>query len=220
MVDGKPTSLVDLGFVDAGIDDGWQACYSGPGGVGFHNESGYPIVNTTRFPDMRALTARARALGVRPGWYGNNDGCEEKRPACALQADGTDICFQGDVNATIDYGFDSVKYDGGGMEKNITHFALLYNKTGKAVLLEDCGNGNPARAQRDAAGKLDCPMNLYRSSSDLHPAWHSVLNNLNSTMAYHTNGLSGPGCWAYPDMLQTGVTPHPYSDGEMEPYDR
>ena len=85
MVDGKPTSLVDLGFVDAGIDDGWQACYSGPGGVGFHNASGYPIVNTTRFPDLRALTARARALGVRPGWYGNNDGCEEKRPACALQ---------------------------------------------------------------------------------------------------------------------------------------
>ena len=72
----------------------------------------------------------------------------------------------------------------------------LYNRTGKAVLLEDCGNGNPARAQRDAAGGLDCPMNLYRSSSDLHPAWHSVLNNLNSTMAYHTNGLSGPGCWA------------------------
>ena len=42
-----------------------------------------------------------------------------------LQADGTDICFQGDVNATIDFGFDSVKYDGGGMEKNITHFALV-----------------------------------------------------------------------------------------------
>ena len=66
--------------------------------------------------------------------------------ACALQADGTDICFQGDVNATIDFGFDSVKYDGGGMEKIITHFAMLYNRTGKAVLLEDCGNGNPARA--------------------------------------------------------------------------
>ena len=44
------------------------------------------------------------------------------------------------------------------------------------------------------------PMNLYRSSSDLHPSWHSVLNNLNSTMAYR-GGLSGPGCWAYPGWL-------------------
>ena len=27
-VDGIPTSLCDLGFCDAGIDDGWQACFS------------------------------------------------------------------------------------------------------------------------------------------------------------------------------------------------
>jgi len=38
------TSLLDLGFVHAGIDDGWQACNSGPGGKGFHNASGYPNV--------------------------------------------------------------------------------------------------------------------------------------------------------------------------------
>ena len=77
-VDGIPTSLCDLGFCDAGIDDGWQACFSGPGGVGFHNETGWPNVNLTRFPDLRALTARARALGLKPGWYGSNDGCSDK----------------------------------------------------------------------------------------------------------------------------------------------
>jgi hypothetical protein len=81
-------------------------------------------------------------------------------------------------------------------------------------------------------------MNLYRSSIDLHPAWHSVLNNLNSTIAFR-DGLSGPGCWAYPgplllracvcvvhvatsdakwcrvrstDMLQVGVTSHVIND--------
>ena len=26
LVDGKPTSLADLGYTDAGIDDGWQEC--------------------------------------------------------------------------------------------------------------------------------------------------------------------------------------------------
>ena len=170
-VDGVPTSLCDLGFCGAGIDDGWQACFSGPGGIGFHNESGSPNVNLTRFPDLRALTARARALGLKPGWYGSNDGCSDKSARCALQKNGSDICFAGDVAATIDYGFESVKYDGGSSEKNMTHWALLYNKTGKAVLLEDCNNGNPAQATIED-GKLNCPMNLYRSSNDLHPNWH------------------------------------------------
>ena len=40
LVDGRPTSLLDLGYQHAAIDDGWQACGSGPGGVGFHNASG------------------------------------------------------------------------------------------------------------------------------------------------------------------------------------
>ena len=94
-IDGVPTSLCDLGFCDAGIDDGWQACFSGPGGVGFHNETGWPNVNLTRFPDLRALTARARALGLKPGWYGSNDGCSDKSARCALQKNGSDICFAG-----------------------------------------------------------------------------------------------------------------------------
>ena len=44
-VDGVPTSLLDLGYTSAAIDDCWQACNSGPGGVGFHNASGYPCVH-------------------------------------------------------------------------------------------------------------------------------------------------------------------------------
>ena len=40
-VGGVPTSLADLGFRDAGIDDGWQMCNSGPGGNGFPHASGY-----------------------------------------------------------------------------------------------------------------------------------------------------------------------------------
>jgi hypothetical protein len=80
-VDGVPTSLLDLGYRGLGIDDGWQLCGSGPAdgpppgkpvpiwaAKGFHNSSGYPNVNTTRFPSMRAMTAKARRLGLRPGW--------------------------------------------------------------------------------------------------------------------------------------------------------
>ena len=68
LVDGRPTSLLELGYRRAAIDDGWQECNSGPGGVGFHNASGFPNVNTSRFPSMAAMTAKARSLGLEAGW--------------------------------------------------------------------------------------------------------------------------------------------------------
>lgn len=74
-VDGKPTSLLDLGYNHAGIDDGWQQCGSGPRGKGFHNATGYPQIDKTLFPDVNAMTTVAYNLGVIPGWYGNNCHC-------------------------------------------------------------------------------------------------------------------------------------------------
>ena len=78
-VTGRNVSLLDIGFVHAGIDDGWQLCGSGPDGKGFHNSSGFPNVNTSRFPDMAAMAARARAVGLIPGWYENNCHCSDHR---------------------------------------------------------------------------------------------------------------------------------------------
>jgi hypothetical protein len=67
-VDGAPTSLLDLGYTSAGIDDGWQKCNAGPAGVGFHDTKGRPIVDTAKFPNMKAMTVKARSLGITPGW--------------------------------------------------------------------------------------------------------------------------------------------------------
>eukprot|EP01052_Picozoa_sp_SAG31_P016488 SAG31_NODE_1094_length_9945_cov_3.834349_8_plen_336_part_00 len=107
-VDGVPTSLLDLGYTSAGIDDGWQQCNAGPDGVGFHDAKGRPIVDTAKFPDMKAMTQKARSIGITPGWYVNNCMCKETRPACAV-VNGSDTCFDGDVAATLDFGFRSVK---------------------------------------------------------------------------------------------------------------
>lgn len=247
-VGGVPTSLADLGFRDAGIDDGWQMCNSGPGGNGFHNASGYPIVNESRFPDLRAMTAKAHSIGLTAGWCechrsfaharacsvhvpgscsysalirllvgtrafapdGNNCICHDRQPACQYKPgpDG-DLCFKGDVQATLDFGFRSVKFDGCGIQRNISHYAELFNASGVPVLLESCGNGmspsdpfDPSRAFRDSSGTVHCPMNSFRLSDDLHGVWHSILLNLNSTIAFNGAGLTGPGCWGYPDMLQ------------------
>eukprot|EP00051_Salpingoeca_urceolata_P019433 m.283926 g.283926 ORF g.283926 m.283926 type:complete len:431 (-) comp19421_c0_seq10:29-1321(-) len=198
-VNGQPTSLVDLGYKTAGIDDCWQKCNSGPGDKGFHNASGYPIVDTTVFPDFKGMTAKARSLNIIPGWYGNN--CH-----CADHTCGGPECFKGDVQATLDYGFSSIKLDGCGIEKNITLYSQLFNATGVPVMLENCHNGNPTTPTRLSDGSVDCPMNFFRSSTDIRPTFGSVLSNLESTIQFNGKNLTGPGCWAYPDMLEVGVT--------------
>ena len=81
-VNGKPTSLVDLGFTHAGIDDGWQKCGSGPSSNGFHNASGFPIVDTSKFPSMQDLTTHARSLNITPGWYGAYRFASQKITRC------------------------------------------------------------------------------------------------------------------------------------------
>ena len=74
-------SLVELGYDHAGIDDGWQACDSftvePSGSPAFHDATGKVNVNTTLFPDLKALTGYAAAKQVKLGWYNNNCICHE-----------------------------------------------------------------------------------------------------------------------------------------------
>jgi hypothetical protein len=94
-VDGKPTSMADVGYINANVDDAWQSCDyqcsahhgnppkfpAGQCGTGvngtYHNASGWPLVNTTRYPDMKAMTAKAHSLGLRAGFYMNTCECRE-----------------------------------------------------------------------------------------------------------------------------------------------
>lgn len=192
-VDSKPTSLVDLGYKHAGIDDGWQLCNSGPSRKGFHNASGFPIVDTTKFPNMRALTAFARSHGVTPGWYANNCHCADHSPVCTTK-DGdyhpektpTDnliatqlrfnnmstfdtpaTCYVGDVSATLDFGFASIKVDGCGAQHSVKEYSDLFNKTETKVLIENCHEGTPSRS----ASGVECPMHLFRTSDDIRPTY-------------------------------------------------
>ena len=66
------TSLSDLGYSDAGLDDNWQACGSPSAapGMHYHDADGNPLVNTERFPDLKAMTDHARSLNLTAGWYG------------------------------------------------------------------------------------------------------------------------------------------------------
>jgi hypothetical protein len=82
LVDGVPTSLIDLGYTRASVDGRYLACNPSTktpckydcGGVNgsYHDERGWPVVNKTNFPDIKAMTAHAHSLNLSAGWYTNN----------------------------------------------------------------------------------------------------------------------------------------------------
>ena len=86
-VQGKPTSLIDLGYNRIGMDDNWQACGAGVNGS-FHDASGNPIFNATRFPDVRPASVRhfltcrrlARDLSHTTLRWPTGEGHERARP--------------------------------------------------------------------------------------------------------------------------------------------
>jgi hypothetical protein len=96
---------------------------------------------------MADMTAEATRRELVAGWYGNNCHCGDRR--C-----GGLECYQGDVDATVDFGFGSIKMDRAGLIKNASLFAALLNATGKRILIEN----NNAVAARDETGAIDCPM--------------------------------------------------------------
>ena len=139
------------------------------------------------------------------------------------------------MNAAVDFGFDTVKYDGCSAEHNMSLWASLYNGTvkGEGMVLENCNNDNSRIPKRGDDLTLT-PFHLYRSSTDIRPTYGSVVNNGQSVL--HLSSGSGPSCWAastatlspgplsclpcallthpricpafpqYPDMLEVGVT--------------
>eukprot|EP00933_Yihiella_yeosuensis_P005239 TRINITY_DN109718_c0_g1_i1.p1 TRINITY_DN109718_c0_g1~~TRINITY_DN109718_c0_g1_i1.p1 ORF type:complete len:443 (+),score=87.47 TRINITY_DN109718_c0_g1_i1:73-1401(+) len=197
LVDGKPTSLCDLGYCDVGLDDNWQDCGKGTDGFTYHSTEGgkmHPLVNKERFPDMAAMTAHAHKLGLTAGWYGNNCICTEKKQ---VPREG----YEGDVKALVDFGFDGVKLDGCGTQLDLDLWSGLINASGRPVTIENCHWGNTVPT------KDWCPWNFFRTSGDIMASYGSAVSNLQTTILWAQKGLSRPGCWGYPDMLEVGCKP-------------
>ena len=133
-VDGRPTSLADLGYNYAGLDDNWQACGTGVHGS-FHDADGNPLVNTQRFPSLANMTAYGQARGLRVGWYLNNCICSESM----FKSAGEIASHMSRTAAAVArYGFDAVKLDGCGQFRNLTWWASLLNATGTPFVIENC----------------------------------------------------------------------------------
>jgi alpha-galactosidase len=200
-VNGKPTSLADLGYTHVGLDDNWQNCGAGVNGS-FHNANGDPIINTQRFPNMQQMNQNAHQKNVKPGWYMNNCICSESGK---LQANWPPQ-MHGDVNTIVSLGYDGVKIDGCGPSHNLLEWAEFINTTGRPIMIENCHDNTtfPYWNNPRTFDKLVCPMNFWRVSGDISANWNSIINNLQQTIRFQDlqHPMSQPGCWAYPDMLE------------------
>lgn len=219
-VDGVPTSLCDLGYCDVGLDDAWQECGAyGADEFTYHAEDGTPQVNFERFPDLMAMTDYAHSLGLTAGWYGNNCICKDHCGSNRYHSEEEEWlkCYEKDVTTLFESGFDGIKLDGCGKQKDLDLWADLINATGKAITIENChwGQTVPHVAYKDQVpdnGDIWCPWNFYRSSTDVRARFANIVFNLETTVPFARHGLSFPGCWAYPDMLEVGCAHGPGGD--------
>jgi len=136
MVDGVPTSLLELGYDRIGLDGGWNQCF--PENKTFHWASdGTPQWNSA-FPDPQGMVDKAHKLGLKPGWYLNNCGCAEHD----LPAAEVDQVMRASVKMLVDQGWDGVKFDSCSMYYNQTKWAALINESSKKpVMIENCHQG-------------------------------------------------------------------------------
>jgi hypothetical protein len=188
-----PTSLLELGFNHAGIDDGWQECASykvqPSGSSAFHGADGKVNVNRTRFPDLKRLASDIAAQGIDLGWYINNCICHESASHIHNKT-WENLTFTADVQQLAENNFKGVKIDNCGLHTagdGINYYARLMNETGKAFLVEHVA-GDKAPTNRSW-----CPFNIFRSSNDIRPTWASIHNNLHTTQRFLR--VSRPGCW-------------------------
>lgn len=170
-------SLLDLGYSDVGLDGGWSRCDGVDGGN--HDHNGRILTNETKFPDFRAMNAKAHANGLTSSWYLNCDQCGKTQHL--NESAFTDTFYQNDANQAAELDFDGVKFDTQpeGPNWNISKWSEALAATGKDFVIEDCLDKHPD-GEPLAKGKpgwdhpkIDilhhpeyCPFSFYRTGGD------------------------------------------------------
>ena len=217
-VNGKPTSLLDLGYLNVGLDGGWEQCASVKYRLRYHDSNGRPIINS-KFPSLKDLVEYGHQNGLHMGWYHNVCECPEMQLRKGAEELGV---YHGDADAILQAGFDSVKFDGCGQLNNMTLWAQLLNASTRPVMIENCHWGycdgedfqSPRRFDRDDSscpqrksdGSIHCPFHFFRTSMDINTDSETWIRNLQTAVRFldRDKPLAGKGCWAYPDMLEVG----------------
>ena len=228
-VDGKLTSVQDLGYSSVGIDEGWELCHNrsgpiqrngtsqpsgsggsvSPWGAGIdHFPNGTPTVNDKFNGKLKALVRYAHSKHVEMGFYYNGCACANHghgRPGTRAGSPAHD--YAGDIALLHDAGFSGVKFDNCGGQRNLTLYAELMQATGANFTIENCHWGTCSTDDASSCPSRDwCPFNFFRSSGDINSDQMSWFNNLQSVVKTQSweNPLAGPHCWSNPDMLEVG----------------
>mmetsp|Transcript_11182 Transcript_11182/g.33380 ORF Transcript_11182/g.33380 Transcript_11182/m.33380 type:complete len:439 (+) Transcript_11182:269-1585(+) len=204
---GRNVSLIDLGFVRIGIDDGWQACGTGWQNS-FHAADGTPLVNQSRFPDLADLVSYGNSRGLDVDWYQINCICLDAYDLRANQSWAA-LAYAADVDQLYDNGFAGVKLDncgdddGSGFKARVNHI----KNHSAPILVENSNQGNGAGPPRGLPTDTDwCDFHFFRTGGDIGPDFGGVMDKLQRVIPFTntTPAISRPGCWAYPDMLEVG----------------
>lgn len=216
LVDGKPTSLLDIGYLSVGMDDGFQRCNcsspQGPyphsltnvscsvndcraGRCTWHNQSdGTPMIDTVRFPDLKGLVAYGHSLGLAMGFYLNTCICMEKGRTY----------FEQDVAFLVEMEFDAVKIDQCGSAMNMSLWTALINATGRPMMSENCHNSPSWWSPGPTSAEI-CDSNMWRSGGDIGNGFGGALSEIhqgerfekiNASNPWGAKPLSRRGCWA------------------------
>ena len=161
-----------------------------------HAADGTPTVDPHSFPDTQAMVAQIHAKGLSAGWYLNGCKCGERKEL--------KINYQGDIRSLDGFGFDGVKIDGCGAQRNQTYYAELMKQSGRNYTIENCHWGRCTDSDDSSCPTQTwCPFNWYRTSGDINAGFDSWFQNLQTTTKFqdYDAPLSVPGCWAYPGTL-------------------
>eukprot|EP00729_Bicosta_minor_P000100 gene100-10827_t len=167
------TTLQKLGYNMVGIDEGWEGCGMGVNHTQ-HYVNGTPAVRAD-FPDIKALVDYGHSKGVKMGFYLNGCSCGEHAEHL--------INYEGDVNFTYAMGFDGVKIDSCGAQRNMT----------LPIIIENCHQGQdfPDGGDPGQMGDDWCPYNFFRTSGDIINVWDRVVENLMSVTKFLTKEGDG-----------------------------
>ena len=87
----------------------------------------------------KAMNDQAHALGVQTGFYGNNCWCHQEENV-AFRKRGGNPAEDAALTSTLE--FDGIKVDGCGPAHNISIWYEALVKTGRKIMLENCGDNN------------------------------------------------------------------------------
>ena len=182
------TGMRDAGYRYVVIDDCWQVSRDATGRI---------VADPERFPSgMRALADYVHGKGLkfglytdlgtktcqgRPGSFGHHDIDAETYAAWEVDYVKADWCHADDLDARREY----------------SSFRDALRKTGRPIVLSICEWGRN-RSWEWATGVGQ----LWRTTSDIHDRWQSVVWILNANDLHAAD--AGPGHWNDPDMLEVG----------------